>query len=252
MKACQSIWQVVKWKVTLQNVNEKYELEKGIDLGQEFSEEEKKFVVFVVRSLFRRIEEGMVELDKDGMSETIKDLKAVVFDQEGDPIFETITARVRFLGKTVLMLGQEKLTREDIEREKNSPVHDYLEKPVEISNEILQKYSNENRLTELAFELYKESGGLLSVCAFLYSEDKNGGMILKRDQAICAGLLVRIVKFMTAVIQLSAETDRREVIVALSRCILESVINLRFLLKKNEKRFYDQYVKFSLAPERAP
>jgi hypothetical protein len=64
------------------------------------------------------------------------------------------------------------------------------------------------------------------------------------------GFLVRIAKFMLAVVQLCAGHERGEVILALNRSILESVANLRFLVLKNEERFYDQFVKFSLGPER--
>lgn len=37
---------------------------------------------------------------------------------------------------------------------------------------------------------------------------------------------------------------------ALNRSIMESSANLRFLVLKNEERFFDQFVRFSLAPER--
>ena len=37
---------------------------------------------------------------------------------------------------------------------------------------------------------------------------------------------------------------------ALNRSITESATNLRFLVAKNEERFFDQFVRFSLSPER--
>lgn len=216
------------------------------------TEEEKEFWILAVKLLFKRIEEGTVQLAEDRTPELVKALDAVAFDEKGDPLFETITPLVRALANGVFMVEHEKFEKEKIEREKHSPVYEHLQEKTEVTDEILQKYSEEGRLSELAFELYKEVGCLLAVCAFSYVGDKPSEIILRRDQAICAGLLIRIIKFMTAVVQLVAgDTERFEVVMALSRSILESTVNLRFLLLKNEKRFFDQFVKFSLAPERA-
>ena len=231
-----------------ENRSDPIELRKG---GRGLADEEKEFWVLAVKLLFKRIEEGQVILAEDRMPEIIKDLKTVTFDEKGNPIFETITPRVRSLANAVFLCESDKLKKEAQEREQNSPVHEYLKERVDVTDEVLQKYSKEGRLSELSFELYKEAGCLLSVCAHSYVAEKAKEMVLKRDQAICAGLLVRITKFMIAVVQLVAgDTERREVVMALSRSILESTVNLRFLLLKNEKRFFDQFVKFSLAPER--
>jgi hypothetical protein len=215
------------------------------------TEEEKEFWVLAVKLLFKHIKEGNVELAEGRTPELVKELDAVAFDVNGNPLFETITPLVRALANGIFMVEYEKFKKEMIEREKNSPVHAHMPEKTEITDEILEKYAEKGRLSELAFELYKEVGCLLSVCAFSYVNDKPGEIILKRDQAICAGLLIRITKFMTAVVQLVAgDTERLEVVLALSRSIFESAINLQFLLLKNEGRFYDQFVKFSLAPER--
>ena len=56
---------------------------------------------------------------------------------------------------------------------------------------------------------------------------------------------------MTAIASLvSQDSDRADVVFALDRSITESATNLRFLVIKNEGRFFDQFVRFSLAPER--
>jgi hypothetical protein len=71
-----------------------------------------------------------------------------------------------------------------------------------------------------------------------------------RNQAICAGLLIRISKFMLVITELSADGNRGEVVQALNRSILESAINLEFLVRTKEDKFYERFVKFSLGPER--
>ncbi len=103
---------------------------------------------------------------------------------------------------------------------------------------------------EAAFELYKETAILVAVIANLYEGDVPAEMALDRNRAVCAGLLVRIAKFMMAVIQLTAKDRRGEVVLVLNRCILESAINLEFLVTQNSDQLFDRFVKNSLGPER--
>jgi hypothetical protein len=101
-----------------------------------------------------------------------------------------------------------------------------------------------------AFELYKYTAVFTYVVANLHDETMPNG-VLPRDREILAGLLSRIAKFMAAVMQLSdGARDKREVVTALNRSIVESVVNLKFLMTKNEPRFFSQFVEFSLGPER--
>jgi hypothetical protein len=110
--------------------------------------------------------------------------------------------------------------------------------------------SNPEKLNGLAFELYKEALSVVNLTAHLLDEAAatRGGWA--RNQAICAGLMIRISKFMLVVTQLSAKGNRAEVVSALNRSILESSINLEFLATTQEDKFFDQFVKFSLGPER--
>jgi hypothetical protein len=140
-----------------------------------------------------------------------------------------------------------RLEEEAVEREKNSPVHEFLVEPTEVTEEVLRKCSEEPQFTELAFNLYRETGRVLSVCAYSYMGQPGSKMTLKLEQAICAGLLVRIVKFMVAVVQLGDQADRGEVILALNRCITESAVNLRFLVLKGG---YEEFIKSGLSVER--
>ncbi|PYP84632.1 MAG: hypothetical protein DMG65_22120 [Candidatus Angelobacter sp. Gp1-AA117] len=120
-------------------------------------------------------------------------------------------------------------------------------KPVDISG--LDNLKRSGDIDALVFELYKEAAAVLAAIAHLYeSKDGTGGF--KRNQAICAALLIRIAKFMTAVMQLSAKDKRREVVFVLNRCILESAATLEFLTRKNEDRQYDQFIEESLGAER--
>lgn len=109
---------------------------------------------------------------------------------------------------------------------------------------------NIDKVDALVFELYKETASVVNLAAHFVDEAAavKGGW--PRNQAICAGLMIRISKFMRVVLQLSAKGDRAEVIKALNRSILESAVNLEFLVRTNDNRFFDQFVIFSLGPER--
>jgi hypothetical protein len=100
------------------------------------------------------------------------------------------------------------------------------------------------------FELYKEAVSVVNLAAHLPDEAAvvKGGW--PRNRAICAGLMIRIAKFMLVVTQLSAKRDRGEVVHALNRSIMESAINLEFLVNANDDGYFDQFVKLSLGAER--
>jgi hypothetical protein len=102
----------------------------------------------------------------------------------------------------------------------------------------------------IAFELYKEAARVVAFAAHLLDDEAaaNGGFA--RNQAICAGLMVKISKFMLGVIQLSTGDDRGEIVLALNRIILESAINLEFLVRSKDDKYFDQFVELSLGPER--
>jgi hypothetical protein len=106
------------------------------------------------------------------------------------------------------------------------------------------------KLNELVFELYKEALSVVNLAAHLLDDAAAGKGGWVRNQAVCAGLMIRVSKFMLAVTQLSATKNRAEVVHALNRSILESATNLEFLATKNDDKCFEQFVKFSLGPER--
>ena len=134
--------------------------------------------------------------------------------------------------------------------EANSPVHEYLVEATEVTDEVLRECSRRGSFGALSFELFKEAGSVVVVCGSTNKIDSSGDASLARNQAICAGLLIRCAKFMLSIAKLSVEPEHGEVIRALNRCIFESATNLEYLVLKNEADLYDQFVRSSLAPER--
>ena len=122
--------------------------------------------------------------------------------------------------------------------------------PVTIDDEILQKSRDRGRYGPLLFDLYKEASALLTLTSAASIGQPIDLGKLERNQAICAGLLVRIAKLMTSVIKLSSGNEHGETVQVLNRCIVESVINLRFLLLRDSDTIYEKFIKNGLRAER--
>lgn len=120
----------------------------------------------------------------------------------------------------------------------------------QVSTADIEKMTQPGEVDEVAFELYKEAIRVLILTSHMLDESAVAQGGFSRNQAICAGLIIRMGKFMTAVVQLSATEKRGEVVLALNRSILESAVNLEFLLRAGESQYFDRFVEFSLGPER--
>jgi hypothetical protein len=110
--------------------------------------------------------------------------------------------------------------------------------------------TNRSKITTLAFELYKETIRVLNLAAHILDQSSAASGGLQRNQAICAGLLIRMVKFMIAVLELTCKNDRGEVVLSLTRSIMESAFNLEFLVCANDDKHFDDFVEYSLGPDR--
>lgn len=96
------------------------------------------------------------------------------------------------------------------------------------------------------FDLYKEALSVVNLAAHLLSDEAAAKGGWARNQAACAGLMIRISQFMLVVTQLSATKNRVEVVHALNRSILESATNLEFLAAKNDAQCFDRQVPSTL------
>ena len=132
----------------------------------------------------------------------------------------------------------------------HTDIENHIGPPIEVTDEIIQACREKGQFGSLLFDLYREAGGLLTVTSAAYVGYPADAVKLERNQAICAGLLVRISKLMLSVIKLSSGIEHGETVQALNRCIIESMVNVRYLLLKDSKAVYDKFVKNSLRPER--
>ena len=122
--------------------------------------------------------------------------------------------------------------------------------PVEVTEEMLEACRADDQFGALVYELYKEAGSLVCISSAVHFGDTADAIKLDRNQAVCVGLLVRIAKYMVSVVKLSADIEHGETVQALNRCIIESAVNLRYLLLKDDYEVYDRFVKNGLVAER--
>ena len=73
---------------------------------------------------------------------------------------------------------------------------------------------------------------------------------MTRKQAVRAGLLSRVSKLMVSVLKLSSETEHGDTVQIINRCIIESSIDLQYLLTKDDETVYEKFVKTGLRSER--
>lgn len=125
---------------------------------------------------------------------------------------------------------------------------DILGEPYNIDN--LTENSSRKDVEIAAYELYKEATAATMATANMFENNSASHPGLHRNQAINVGLLIRIAKLMKVVLQLSAKGNRGDVLPIIIRCIIESITNLEFLIKKNEDNYYEDYVMHSLGPDR--
>ena len=123
--------------------------------------------------------------------------------------------------------------------------------PVKVTGELLDACQRDYQYGHLIFELYKEATSLVCISAGVGFRDNDGRPEFKLDQAICVGLLVRISKYMTSVVKLSSGIEHADVVQALNRCIIESSVNLQYLLiKRSDPRIFARFQTSSLKGER--
>ena len=134
--------------------------------------------------------------------------------------------------------------------ELNDELRSVVGSPVEVTEGMIETCRTSDQFGALIYELYKEAGGLICVTSAAYFGDKGEPIKFDRNQAICAGLLVRISKLMASVVKLSADIEHGEAVQAMNRCIIESAVNLRYLLHVDDDEVYDRFVKTSLSAER--
>ncbi len=139
---------------------------------------------------------------------------------------------------------------DDAAKQLSAEIEQLVGSPIEVTDQVLAAAREGGDFGTVIFELCREAAGLLTLCVSLQLGSTPNDVRFPRNQAICVGLLVRMVKLMTSSMKLSSGREHAETVLILNRCISESAINLRFLLLKDDETLYESVVAGSLKPEK--
>ena len=133
--------------------------------------------------------------------------------------------------------------------ELQNEIEELMGPPVQVNDEVIRACQERNEFGGLSFALFKEAASIVWVtCNALYEADD--GFTMTRNQAVSAGLLSRITKIMVSVVKLSSGEEHGEVVQILNRCVLESSVDLQYLLLKDDDTVFERFVKVGLKSER--
>ncbi len=113
---------------------------------------------------------------------------------------------------------------------------EFISNEVQVNEVVLDKFNSEDQFMELAVELSKEALTIQNSICGLY---KNAEGIWEQDEAVFAGLMLRLNKLYLSFIENTCNR-KYEIVSIICRCIIETAINLKYLInnKHNYKRLY--------------
>lgn len=116
--------------------------------------------------------------------------------------------------------------------------------------EEIKKFDSEDQFTSLAIELLKEVGQVTAILSCAYRlDEKNNPRKWTRNEAIIGGLMIRISKLQRGFLDQICQ-NRLEIAMILFRCLVESLINLTYLLKRSSAEIFNEYIEYSLREEK--
>ena len=117
---------------------------------------------------------------------------------------------------------------------------------IELDLSALDQATSPDPFYSAADDLLKRAAGLASMLVAFTGESAEN-KILDRDQAVIGGLLVRASKLYPALREAaSSESETHHI---LARCIVETMINLRYLVAKDDPTLFERFVADSYAPQ---
>lgn len=135
-------------------------------------------------------------------------------------------------------------------KESSLTLEDFNIPRTEVNVEEIKKYDSEEEFMSLAVGLLKEVRKISSILSCTYRlDEKNNPRKWKRNEAVLGGLMVRLVKLQTGLLDQICQ-KRLEIVNILFRCLCENIINLEYLLKRSKDDLFDEYIEFSLREEK--
>lgn len=114
----------------------------------------------------------------------------------------------------------------------------------------IKQYDSEDQYITLAIELFKEVAQITVIVTSIYNLDENNNpKKWNRNEAILGGLMVRISKLQRGMLEQLCE-DRLEIAMIIFRCLVESIINVIYLLKEKDDKLFNEFIEYSLREEK--
>lgn len=115
----------------------------------------------------------------------------------------------------------------------------------EIDNEAISQFKSEDDFTGVSVKILIEVGSYICIAGNIFPiETKSWTM----NQAIVGGHLVRLYKFISAMLDQTCQ-HRRETSFVFSRLVFECIVNLRYLIKNASEELFRSYKEYSLKHE---
>lgn len=129
-------------------------------------------------------------------------------------------------------------------------INDFEFPRTEVDIEEIKKFNSGDQFMSLAVELFKEVNQITALLSCTYRLDQDGNpRKWTRNEAILGGLMVRIAKLQLALLDQTCQ-KRLEIAYLICRCLEESLINLRYLLQRDNDDLFDEYIEYSLREEK--
>lgn len=116
-------------------------------------------------------------------------------------------------------------------------------KQTKVDEKIISTFSDNDQFLEVTLNLFKELNSHIKCLGLIVPETGRW----ETKQAVLGGQIVRLYKLNCAIYEQALE-NRLEICYILSRLVYETVVNLRFLIKKPE--LCNNFIAFSLKPEK--
>jgi len=119
-------------------------------------------------------------------------------------------------------------------------------KHVQVDDNTLREFKNEEEFNGLGVDLLIEVGSYTCLAACLLPGDTK---CWNRNQAVLGGLLVRLYKLLSALLDQTCQ-HHRETSFVFARLAFECIINIQYFIAKSSDEVYEAYIFYSLRHER--
>lgn len=119
-------------------------------------------------------------------------------------------------------------------------------KHVRVDVHVLREFKDEEEFNGLGVDLLIEVGSYTCLVACLLPSDTK---CWNRNQAVLGGLLVRLYKLLSALLDQTCQ-HRRETSFVFARLAFECIINIQYFIAKSSEEVYEAYIFYSLRHER--